>query len=78
MLIYGTHAGRSAVINSPDTVRRAYVCGRGAPSWLSEFLHPSKIVYIDDSKIKGMLPKNAVHQGIVLEVDDVSTAISQN
>ena len=65
MLIYGIHACKHA-INSRRQVFKVYILrGKRVPEWMPK----SRIEIIDN--FNEILPKNRVHQGIAMEVEDV-------
>ena len=65
MLIYGIHACKNAV-ESERKVYKAYLLnGKRMPEWMKQY----RVEIVDD--FSGMLPKDAVHQGIALEIDDI-------
>ncbi|MDR3224383.1 MAG: 23S rRNA (guanosine(2251)-2'-O)-methyltransferase RlmB [Holosporales bacterium] len=71
MLIYGTHACKSAVLSRHNEIQKIYVLtGKPLPAWLTK-LPQNKFSYVSESDLKKMLPPQAVHQGITIEVNSV-------
>lgn len=71
MLIYGTHACRSAINVRKDEISKIFIQkGKTIPEWLVDYPQ-SKIKFIDAFELKNMLPKDAVSQGIAMEVDEL-------
>lgn len=71
MLIYGIHACQNAVSTKNRDILRVFLQkDKSFPNWLSAF-PKSKITYINSVELKSMLPKNAVSQGIAMEIEDV-------
>ena len=74
MLIYGIHTCQNAVNTKNRNILRVFLQkDKNFPNWLADF-PKSKITYIDSFELKSMLPKNAVSQGIVMEIEDVRYA----
>jgi len=74
MLIYGIHTCQNAVNTKNRNILRVFLQkDKNFPSWLIDF-PKSKITYINSFELKSMLPKNAVSQGIVMEIEDVKYA----
>jgi len=72
MLIYGIHACKSA-IEAQKQISRIYIPrGKGLPQWASEFKR--KVTVLDQPEFEKRLPAHAVHQGIAMEVEDISYA----
>lgn len=71
MIIFGTHACKSA-FNSGKNILKAYVVkGKSLPSWMVNF-PKSKVITLDSLSFESKLPKNVVHQNIALEIEDVT------
>ena len=71
MLIYGIHSCKSALESKNREILRVYIpIGKSLPTWISG-IPSSKVSTIDDVEFKKMLPKDAVHQGIAMEVESV-------
>ncbi|MDR0942884.1 MAG: 23S rRNA (guanosine(2251)-2'-O)-methyltransferase RlmB [Holosporales bacterium] len=71
MLIYGIHACKSAVTLRKQDVLRVYVAdNKPIPTWLSR-IPKNKLSHVDEIELQRMLPKNATHQGVAIEIDSV-------
>ena len=69
MIIYGIHACKNAVQSRKGEILRVYVSkNKQVPEWLSE-IPSKKISQIDELEFKKILPKDAVYQGVAVEVD---------
>lgn len=69
MIIYGIHSCKNAIESRKDNVLRVYVLkDKALPEWIS-VIPPKKIVKIDNIEFKKLVPKDAVHQGIAVEVE---------
>lgn len=74
MLIYGIHACQNAIRMKKHDIKIIFVQkDKPIPSWISDF-PKSKVTYLSSIELKNMLPKNAVFQGIAIEIDDVKYA----
>ena len=70
MLIYGIHACKNALKQKEQEILKVYVQKEKVHNWISE-VPKHKICYITAFEMKNMLPSNAVHQGVVMEVENV-------
>jgi 23S rRNA (guanosine2251-2'-O)-methyltransferase len=69
MLIYGIHACREALNSQRNRILQVYILNsKPAPNWVSWKIS-EKIIHISPNEMQKMLPKNAVHQGIVVELE---------
>lgn len=72
MLIFGTHACKSAIENG-RTINKIYVTiGKSIPDWVAST--KARVTYLDQSEFEKMLPKHAVHQGVAMEIEEVRYA----
>ncbi len=79
MIIYGTHTCLNAAESNNTKILRVYIQkGKQKPEWISH-IQNKKIVYVDESELNRILPKDAVHQGIAMEIDisDIYKDISE-
>jgi 23S rRNA (guanosine2251-2'-O)-methyltransferase len=71
MLMYGVHSCRGAVLAGKRNVLRVYILQEAEiPHWMRDIC-PSKISRINVSNFKKMVPPQAVHQGVAIEVEDI-------
>ncbi len=71
MLIYGVHACQNAVHTKKHNIIKVFFQkDKPIPIWLADF-PKSKIIHLSSIELKNMLPKNAVFQGIAMEIEDV-------
>jgi 23S rRNA (guanosine2251-2'-O)-methyltransferase len=69
MIIYGIHTCRTVVEANKENIIRVYLQkNKQVPEWI-DGIKQSKISYIDELEIRKLLPKDAVHQGIVIELE---------
>ncbi len=70
MLIYGLHACKNAVLSGKNDISKVYVLNnKQLPEFLSG-LDDRKITSVSEFEFQKLLPKNAVHQGVAMEVSD--------
>jgi 23S rRNA (guanosine2251-2'-O)-methyltransferase len=70
-MIYGTHAVREALMSRPDTVRTIYVAGNDGARAVAVFAKEKgvKVETLNLKKLSKNISPDAVHQGVVAEVD---------
>ena len=69
MLIYGIHTCQNAVLSDDTRIFKVFIQkGKSKPDWL-DHLQNKKICVVEEHELKKMLPKDAVHQGIAMEID---------
>lgn len=70
MIIFGTHSCESAALSEKHKISRVYLqTGKAEPAWLPKNV---KIYKVEEEDIRKIVPKEAVHQGIAMEVDESS------
>lgn len=70
MIIYGIHSCENAVSSGKRRINRVYIQnGKLIPQWIGK---QHKVTFLEEHDIKKIVPKDAVHQGIILDIDDMS------
>lgn len=70
MIIFGIHSCENAITSGKHKISKIYLQdGKPVPSWIPVNL---KIYKIEEKDIKKMVPRDAVHQGIAVEIDESS------
>ncbi|MDR0744384.1 MAG: 23S rRNA (guanosine(2251)-2'-O)-methyltransferase RlmB [Holosporales bacterium] len=72
MLIYGIHACRSVVINKRKKILRIYLLKNKNHFEFLNAIPAKNLEYINEQQMKKIIPKEAVHQGIIMEIEDIS------
>lgn len=73
MIIYGNHACRYAVEAGRKIYKIYLLKSKPAPQWMTKG-HATKVLLLENGGFEQILPKDAVHQGIAMEVEDTQYA----
>ena len=71
MIIYGFHAFKSAESSGKNIIKAYIIDKKNIPDWLKS-INKNKILQLEKASFEAMLPKDSVHQGIALEIEDIT------